>query len=77
MTFLIAETFTDSLGRLTAEEQKAAKTAAFDLQMNPASPGLSFHKLDKARDKRQTSANLRDRPEWHYLKRKRLILLGL
>jgi len=52
MTFLIAETFTDSLGRLTAEEQKAAKTTAFDLQMNPASPGLSFHKLDKARDKR-------------------------
>jgi hypothetical protein len=52
MTFLIAETFTDSLGRLTAEEQKAAKTTAFDMQMNPANPGLSFHRLDKARDKR-------------------------
>ena len=31
MHFRIADTFTDSLGRLTGEEQKAAKTAAFDL----------------------------------------------
>lgn len=51
MMFLIADTFTDSLSRLTAEEQKAAKNTAFDLQMNPASPGLSFHKLDKGRDR--------------------------
>ena len=49
--FRIADTFTDSLARLTGDEQKAVKTTAFDLQMNPASPGLSFHKLDKARDK--------------------------
>ena len=51
MDFRIADTFTDSLARLTGEEQKAVKTTAFDLQLNPASPGLSFHKLDKARDK--------------------------
>lgn len=51
MLFRIAETFTDSLARLTGDEQKAVKTTAFDLQMNSASPGLSFHKLDKARDK--------------------------
>jgi mRNA-degrading endonuclease RelE of RelBE toxin-antitoxin system len=51
MEFRIADTFTDSLARLTGDEQKAVKTTAFDLQMNPASPGLSFHKLDKARDK--------------------------
>lgn len=52
MEFRIADTFTDSLARLTGDEQKLAKTTAFDLQMNPASPGLSFHKLDKAKDKR-------------------------
>ena len=51
MEFRIADTFTDSLARLTGDEQKAAKTTAFDLQLNPASPGLSFHKLDKAKDK--------------------------
>lgn len=51
MEFRIAETFTDSLARLTGDEQKAVKTTAFDLQMNSASPGLNFHKLDKARDK--------------------------
>src|SRR5881227_2639888 len=51
MEFRIADTFTDSLARLTGDEQKAVKTTAFDLQMNPASPGLSFHKLDKAKDK--------------------------
>ena len=48
MEFRIADTFTDSLARLTGDEQKAVKTTAFDLQMNPASPGLSFHRLDKA-----------------------------
>ena len=51
MLIRIADTFTDSLNRLTGEEQKAAKTTAFDLQLNPANPGMSFHKLDKARDK--------------------------
>jgi mRNA-degrading endonuclease RelE of RelBE toxin-antitoxin system len=50
MEFRIADTFTDSLAKLTGDEQKAVKTAAFDLQMNPAHPGLQFHKLDKARD---------------------------
>jgi len=51
MDFRIADTFTDSLAKLTGDEQKSAKTTAFDLQINPANPGLSFHKLDKARDK--------------------------
>jgi mRNA-degrading endonuclease RelE of RelBE toxin-antitoxin system len=51
MNFLIADTFTDSLARLTGDEQKAVKTTAFDLQVNPANPGMSFHKLAKAKDK--------------------------
>ena len=51
MDFRIADTFTDSLVRLTGEEQKAVKTTVFDLQINPANPGMSFHKLDKAKDK--------------------------
>jgi hypothetical protein len=52
VNFLIADTFTDSLARLTGDEQKAVKTTAFDLQMDPSAPGLNFHKLDKAKDKR-------------------------
>lgn len=51
MNFRIADTFTASLARLTGDEQKAVKTTAFDLQMNPANPGMSFHKLEKARDR--------------------------
>src|SRR5205809_7742975 len=51
MEFRIADTFTDSLARLTGDEQKAVKATAFDLQINPANPSMSFHKLDKARDK--------------------------
>ena len=51
MEFRIADTFTDSLARLTGDEQKAVKTTAFDLQLNSASPGMNFHKLDRARDK--------------------------
>ncbi|MCK5517763.1 MAG: DEAD/DEAH box helicase [Desulfobulbaceae bacterium] len=50
MEFRIADTFTDSLARLTNQEQKAVKTTAFDLQLNPASPGLKFHKLDRVMD---------------------------
>ncbi len=50
MEFRIADTFTDSLARLTGDEQKVVKTTAFDLQINPAQPGMQFHKLDKARD---------------------------
>lgn len=50
MEFRIADTFTDSLSKLTAQEQKAVKMAAFDLQLNPASPGMRFHKLDRAKD---------------------------
>jgi mRNA-degrading endonuclease RelE of RelBE toxin-antitoxin system len=51
MDFRIADTFTDSLAHLTGDEQKAVKTTAFDLQLNPVSTGMSFHKLDKAKDK--------------------------
>ncbi|HQP26119.1 MAG TPA: 3'-5' exonuclease, partial [Smithellaceae bacterium] len=41
----------DSLSKLTNEEQKAVKTTAFDLQLNPANPGMQLHKLSKAKDK--------------------------
>src|SRR6267378_304794 len=51
MDFRISDTFTDSLARLTGDEQKAVKTTAFDLQINPANPGMQFHKLNKAKDK--------------------------
>jgi superfamily I DNA/RNA helicase len=50
MKFLIADTFTSSLAKLTGEEQKAVKTTAFDLQLNPASPGMKLHRVDRARD---------------------------
>ena len=52
MNVLTPDTFTDSLARLTGDEQKAVKTTAFDLQMDPSAPGLSFHRLDKLKDKR-------------------------
>jgi superfamily I DNA/RNA helicase/mRNA-degrading endonuclease RelE of RelBE toxin-antitoxin system len=50
MEFRIADTFTDSLIRLNNREQKAVKTAAFDLQLNPSHPGLQFHKLNRSQD---------------------------
>lgn len=36
MNFRIADTFTDSLTKLTGDEQKAVKTTAFDLQRKTA-----------------------------------------
>ena len=63
MEFRIADTFSDSLTKLTSEEQKAVKTTAFDLQLNPAQPGLQFHKLDRSKDQRfwsvRVSADIR------------------
>ena len=51
MQFLIADTFTDSLAKLTGDEQKSVKTTAFDIQLNLANPSLSFHKVASAKDK--------------------------
>ncbi|WP_430445312.1 3'-5' exonuclease [Sphingorhabdus contaminans] len=50
MNFLIADSFTSALARLTGQEQKQTKTAAFDLQLNPAQPGLQMHRLTNSRD---------------------------
>jgi superfamily I DNA/RNA helicase len=50
MEFRIADTFTTSLARLTCDEQKAAKTTAFDLQVDPTGKGMSLHKLNKVKD---------------------------
>ena len=51
MQFLLAKSFTDGLAKLTSEEQKAVKTTAFDLQLNLSGTGLSFHRLDGAKEK--------------------------
>ena len=51
MEFRIADTFTDALGRLPAQDQKAVKMSAFDLQMNPVSTGLQFHRIEKSKDR--------------------------
>jgi hypothetical protein len=50
MAFRVADTFTDSLARLTGEQHKAVSTTAFDWQLNPAHPGMQLHQLDEARD---------------------------
>ena len=60
MNFRIADTFTGSLARLSGDEQKAVKTTAFDLQLNPANPGMSLHKLDRAKDKHFWSVRVSD-----------------
>lgn len=50
MEFRIADTFTSSLGKLTNDEQKTVKTTVFDLQLNPAHPGMQFHRIDQSKD---------------------------
>lgn len=52
MNLRIADTFVDSLIRLTGDEQKSAKMAAFDLQLDPAGSGFQFHKIERAKDPR-------------------------
>jgi hypothetical protein len=60
MELRIADTFTDSLAKLTTDEQKAVKNTAFDLQINPASPGMKFHRLERPRDKNFCSVRIND-----------------
>lgn len=50
MDFRISDTFTAALARLPAQEQKAVKTSAFDMQLDPSGPGLQFHRIEAARD---------------------------
>ena len=50
MQFRIADTFTASLARLPNEQQRAAKTTAFDLQTKIAHPSLSLHRVTGAKD---------------------------
>lgn len=51
MLFRIANTFQESLARLTADEQTAAKVTVYELQANPAHPSIQFHRVGKGKDK--------------------------
>ncbi len=42
MDLRIADTFTESLARLTGDELKVAKTTAFDLLVNPVNHNLTM-----------------------------------
>lgn len=48
----LANTFHRSLDRLTTDEQDGARRIAFDYMTDPTRPGLSLHRVDRARDKR-------------------------
>lgn len=50
MRFCIADTFPKALAKLPAQEQKTVKTTVFDLQIDPAHPGLQFHRIDNSKD---------------------------
>jgi len=60
MDFRISDTFTSSLARLMPDEQKLVKQTAFDLQMDPLTPGMNFHPLKKCRDKNFSSIRIND-----------------
>ena len=58
MQFRIADTFTASLAKLPNEQQRVAKTTAFDLQTNLAHPSLSLHRLTGTNDPNFWSARV-------------------
>ena len=60
MNIILANTFASSLTKLTADEQKAAKTTALDLQLNPELPGLRLHRVEKVADAGFWSARVTD-----------------
>jgi hypothetical protein len=60
MEFRIADTFTASLARLPVQDQKAAKTTVFDIQVDPTGPGLRLHRVDRSPDKNFWTARVTD-----------------
>lgn len=58
MDFIIADTFTAALAKLPAQDQKAVKISVFDLQLDPSSPGLQMHRIDRAKDENFWSARV-------------------
>ena len=56
MGLILSNVFQECLMTLSREEQKAAKLAAFELQINPANPGLQCHRLENIKDKNFWSA---------------------
>jgi hypothetical protein len=49
MEFRIADTFTDSLARLTGDEQKGCENDGVRLADQPGQPRHGFHKLERAK----------------------------
>jgi len=60
MNVIIADTFQQSLQQLTNNEQKAVKTTAFDLQINPSHPSFHMHRLERAKDAHFWSVRVND-----------------
>lgn len=58
MDFRLADTFTEALARLPAQEQKAVKVSVLDLQLDPSAPGLQMHRIDKSKDPNFWSARV-------------------
>jgi hypothetical protein len=58
MEFRIADTFTSALAELTRDEQKSVKTSAFDMQIDPSSPGLQLHRIEVSKDPNFWSARV-------------------
>ncbi|MDC1084865.1 3'-5' exonuclease [Pseudomonadales bacterium] len=50
MQFIFADTLDPSIAKLNLNESKQAKTSLYDLQIDPANPGLRFHRVERARD---------------------------
>lgn len=52
MDFRISDTFTDSLAKLTGDEQKAVKMHRVRLAAEPGSPeSMNLHKIEQSKDK--------------------------
>lgn len=58
MQFRIANTFTDSLARLSTQDQSIAKQTAFDLQTDPERGGHQIHPIQGAADRNFRSARV-------------------
>lgn len=50
MKFCIADSFIKAMAKLTGQEQATVKITVFDMQQDPSSPSLQFHRINNSKD---------------------------
>lgn len=75
VAFVVADTFTDALGKLDKQLRWMASGALMDFKANPQNSGFSAHRIESVQDKNFWSARVNDDLRLIYWQNKDLIVM--